>query len=240
MQNVTPSGKQAADKASRAALSLPFLLDVPAALFANPLTPADRGRLLIGKLLAVVLLILCSPLMLACVCLIRADGGPAIFGHMRVGCGGRLFRCYKFRTMQPNAEQVLKAVLERDPLLRMEWERDHKLAEDPRVTRIGKWLRRTSLDEVPQLLNVIRGEMALVGPRPITMAELHRYGPARWHYLSVLPGMTGLWQVSGRNRIGYDRRVELDEFYVKNRSAWIDCKILAKTLRVVLSREGAC
>jgi lipopolysaccharide/colanic/teichoic acid biosynthesis glycosyltransferase len=171
--------------------------------------------------------------------LVRRDGGPATFTHYRVGCGGRLFRCIKFRTMCLDAERVLAELLARDPARRAEWERDQKLSDDPRVTPIGRWLRRSSLDELPQLLNVLRGEMALVGPRPITAAELHRYGAVRWQYLSVLPGMTGLWQVSGRNRTGYERRVELDQLYVKTRSAWLDCKILAKTVLVVLAREGA-
>ena len=142
--------------------------------------------------------------------------------------------------MRADAERVLHDLLERDPALRAEWQRDHKLANDPRVTALGKWLRRSSLDELPQLLNVLRGEMALVGPRPITVVELRRYGPARWHYLSVLPGITGLWQVSGRNSISYERRVQLDELYVKSRSLWLDFKILIKTVLVVLTRDGAC
>jgi lipopolysaccharide/colanic/teichoic acid biosynthesis glycosyltransferase len=142
--------------------------------------------------------------------------------------------------MRPEAERALREVLERNPALREEWQRDHKLTNDPRVTPLGRWLRRSSLDELPQLLNVLRGEMALVGPRPITVPELRRYGGARWQYLSVLPGMTGLWQVSGRNRTSYERRVELDQQYVKNRSAWLDCKILARTVLVVLTGDGAC
>ena len=142
--------------------------------------------------------------------------------------------------MRPDAERALHEVLERDPLLRAEWELHFKLTNDPRVTAFGKWLRRTSLDELPQLLNVLRGEMALVGPRPITIPELRRYGAARVHYLSVLPGMTGLWQVSGRNETTYERRVELDQQYAQRRSSWLDCKILAKTVLVVLTGRGAC
>jgi lipopolysaccharide/colanic/teichoic acid biosynthesis glycosyltransferase len=142
--------------------------------------------------------------------------------------------------MRVDAHEKLRELLERDPALRAEWERDHKLRDDPRVTPFGRWLRCTSLDELPQLLNVLRGEMALVGPRPVTLAELPRYGAARWHYLTVPPGMTGLWQVSGRTSTGYARRVELDRLYVTNRSAWLDCKILAKTLVVLVTREGAC
>ncbi len=197
-------------------------------------------RLWTGRLAALLLLAAASPLLLAIAWLVRRDGGPATFVHYRVGCGGRLFRCIKFRTMRPDAERVLRDVLAGDALLRAEWQRDHKLARDPRVTAIGRWLRRSSLDELPQLLNVLRGEMALVGPRPVTVAELPRYGRARWQYLSVPPGITGLWQVNGRNRTGYERRIELDELYVKSGSAWLDCRILAKTVLVVLTRDGAC
>ena len=218
----------------------PLLRDVPASVVGNPLGGFDRLRLWIGQVLALLILATISPLMVALAWRIRRDGGPATFEHYRVGCGGRLFRCLKFRTMRSDAERALRELLERDPALRVEWERDQKLSDDPRVTPLGKWLRRSSLDELPQLLNVLRGEMALVGPRPITVAELRRYGRARWHYLSVVPGMTGLWQVSGRNQTSYERRIELDELYVNNRSAWLDCKILARTVVVVLTGEGAC
>jgi exopolysaccharide production protein ExoY len=214
----------------------PLLSDVPTSL----VTKTERVRLWIGQLLAFAILLAGSPLMLVFARVIRQDGGPALFAHYRVGCGGRLFRCMKFRTMRPDAERALREVLESNPVLRAEWDLHYKLANDPRVTEFGKWLRRTSLDELPQLLNVLRGEMALVGPRPITIAELRRYGAARSHYLSVVPGITGLWQVSGRNAISYEQRVELDQRYVKNRSSWLDCKILAKTVLVVLTGRGAC
>jgi lipopolysaccharide/colanic/teichoic acid biosynthesis glycosyltransferase len=217
-----------------------LLSDVPANVVGTRLSGSERLRLCAGQLLALAILAAFSPLMLVLVWLIRRDGGPATFEHYRVGCGGRLFPCVKFRTMRRDAELALREVLERNPALLAEWSRDQKLAQDPRVTPFGRWLRRSSLDELPQLINVLRGEMALVGPRPVTVPELRRYGTARWQYLSVPPGMTGLWQVSGRNATGYERRVELDELYVKNRSAWLDCKILAKTLVVVLTREGAC
>jgi exopolysaccharide production protein ExoY len=207
--------------------------DIPAHVSANRFGGLDRMRLL-----AVFTVV--SPLMMALAWLVSRDGGPATFEQFRIGCGGRLFRCIKFRSMRQDAERVLHEVLEASPALREQWQRDFKLADDPRVTAFGRWLRRSSLDELPQLLNVLRGEMALVGPRPITMAELRRYGAARWHYLSVVPGMTGLWQVSGRNRITYERRVELDQHYVTNRSAWLDFKILARTVVVVLTRDGAC
>jgi exopolysaccharide production protein ExoY len=218
----------------------PLLSDVPARLVTSEMPTSDRVRLCIDRLLALALLIGISPLMLVLAWVIRRDGGPALFEHYRVGYGGRLFRCKKFRTMRQDAERALRELLERSPALRAEWEFHYKLADDPRVTRFGKYLRRTSLDELPQLLNVLRGEMALVGPRPITVAELRLYGAARSHYLSVLPGMTGLWQVNGRNATSYERRVELDELYVKNRSSWLDCKILAKTVLVVLTGRGAC
>jgi lipopolysaccharide/colanic/teichoic acid biosynthesis glycosyltransferase len=194
----------------------------------------------LNQLIAAVLLILLSPLFAIIVVLIwQRDGGPVLFAHYRVGYEGKLFRCVKFRTMLRNSEEVLSDVLRNDPQARAEWERDHKLVNDPRVTRIGRFLRRSSLDELPQLLNVLRGEMNLVGPRPITVAELARYGRVRWHYLSVRPGITGLWQVSGRNNTTYEQRVALDRRYVEQRSLWLDLGILLRTMRVVAVREGA-
>jgi len=219
-------------------LSLPLPSDVPANVGA--IGAAERLRLYSGQLAALAIFTALSPLLLLLAWVISRDGSPATFAHYRVGCDGRLFRCIKFRTMRPDAERALGALLARSPALREEWERDQKLVDDPRVTRVGRWLRRSSLDELPQLINVLLGEMALVGPRPITVPELRRYGAARWKYLSVLPGMTGLWQVSGRNWTSYERRVELDQLYVKNRSAWLDCKILAKTFKVVITHHGAC
>lgn len=218
--------------------SFSLVLDVPTKI--SSVSPSERVRLLSGQIAALAILAVLSPLLLLIAWLIRRDGGPATFEHYRVGCGGHLFACIKFRTMRPDADRALEELLARDPGLRDEWERDHKLAEDPRVTPLGRWLRRSSLDELPQLINVLRGDMALVGPRPITVPELRRYGSARWKYLSVLPGMTGLWQVSGRNRTTYEQRVDLDQRYVRNRSAWLDCKILARTLVVVVTRHGAC
>ncbi len=221
--------------------TLPFSLrtDVPFNLNTGP-GPAEHLRLLGGQIAALAILAVLSPLLLVLAWLIRRDGGPVTFEHYRVGRGGRLFPCLKFRTMRPNAERALRELLEREPGLRDQWQRDYKLTDDPRVTRFGGWLRCSSLDELPQLFNVLRGEMALVGPRPITAPELRRYGAARWKYLSVPPGMTGLWQVSGRNRLSYEERVELDQRYVATRSAWLDCKILARTVVVVVTRHGAC
>jgi len=200
---------------------------------------SERLRRVADRLAAVLLLLAFSPLMLVCAWLIRKDGGPATFAHYRVGANGRVFRCFKFRTMCIDAERVLRELLEKDADLRDEWQRNFKLADDPRVTPVGRFLRRSSLDELPQLFNVLRGDMGLVGPRPITLTELRLYGPARWQYLSVLPGMTGLWQVSGRNRVSYERRVQLDDEYVRNRSIWLDAWILVKTVLVVITRDGA-
>ena len=170
---------------------------------------------------------------------IREDGGPAIYAHKRVGQSGKVFACYKFRSMRVDAEEQLRDLLASDPALRVEWEKEFKLKDDPRVTAIGHFLRRTSLDELPQLFNVIKGEMSLVGPRPVVRKELERYGDDVDYFLMVRPGMTGLWQVSGRNDVNYETRVYLDTWYVKNWSLWYDIAILFKTIRVVLKREGA-
>jgi len=189
---------------------------------------------------AFVLLLMAAPLMLLVAWLIwRRDGVPILFAHYRVGRNGELFRCLKFRSMYRDSERMLQELLLSDPAARAEWERDQKLSRDPRVTPVGHFLRKTSLDELPQLINVLRGEMSLVGPRPITTGELARYGAARWHYLSVTPGMTGLWQVSGRNNTTYDERVALDRRYVEERSVGLDLSILWRTLGVVLARDGA-
>ena len=195
---------------------------------------------LVNQFIAALLLVLISPL-LAWVAWMtwRQDGAPVLFGHYRVGRNGRLFRCLKFRTMYRDSQQMLAELLERDPEARAQWDRDQKLRDDPRITPIGRFLRRTSLDELPQLLNVLRGEMSLVGPRPITVAELTRYGRVRWHYLSIAPGMTGLWQVSGRNNTTYEERVALDQRYVEQRSVAFDLWILLRTVKVVAFREGA-
>lgn len=190
----------------------------------------------VGALL--LLIILALPLLYIAL-LIRRDGGPAIFAHKRAGRSGTKFSCFKFRTMHVDAEQHLRELLTRDPTARAEWARDYKLRNDPRLTRVGKFLRRTSLDELPQLFNVIRGEMSLVGPRPIVLAELERYGNNVDYLLMVRPGMTGLWQISGRSDTSYDTRVYLDTWYVKNWSLWYDIAILFKTIKVVYRSKGA-
>lgn len=199
-----------------------------------------RLQLRLDQFAALLLLLLLAPLMAVIALLVwRRDGAPVLFGHYRIGQHGRPFRCLKFRSMYLDSEAMLRELLERDPAARAEWERDHKLSDDPRITPIGHFLRRTSLDELPQLFNVLRGEMSLVGPRPITLAELPRYGQVRWHYLSVRPGMTGLWQVSGRNDTTYDERVELDREFVEQHSLRLRLSILLRTLRVVIRGSGA-
>jgi exopolysaccharide production protein ExoY len=188
---------------------------------------------------AVLLGMVFSPLIIAIVVLMLLGGNSVLYRHRRVGRGGQTFSCVKFRTMIPNADQVLRGLLENDPELRAEWIRDRKLRRDPRVTRLGHFLRRTSLDELPQLLNVLRGEMSLVGPRPVVREELLRYGRSVGIYLSAKPGITGLWQVTGRNNSSYRRRVALDTYYVRNQNVLLDLYILTKTTGVVLRGNGA-
>lgn len=201
--------------------------------------PARLTKRVFDTLSAIILLILLSPIMALIVLMIRRDGGPAVFAHPRVGKRGRIFNCYKFRTMVVDAEDQLEKLLQERPELRREWQSDRKLHHDPRVSPLGRFLRRSSLDELPQLLNVVRGEMSLVGPRPVVRTELPRFGSDVGYYLLVRPGMTGLWQISGRSSLDYDKRVYLDAWYVKNWSFWYDLIILFKTINVVFSRQGA-
>jgi exopolysaccharide production protein ExoY len=188
---------------------------------------------------ALILAIVFSPLIIAIFLLMRRSSGSVIYKHRRVGCDGQMFECLKFRTMVPNADQILRDLLERDPAMKAEWVRDHKLRNDPRITRVGRFLRRTSLDELPQIWNVVRGEMSLVGPRPVVREELLRYGRNVGAYLAAKPGITGLWQVCGRNNTDYRRRVVLDTYYVRNQSLLLDLYILVKTTGVVLGGSGA-
>lgn len=188
---------------------------------------------------AVFLLVVFGPLMIIIAIAVMSDGGGAFFRHKRVGINYRTFDCLKFRTMYVDAERSLTEYFAYNPAALCEWERCQKLAFDPRVTGIGKFLRLTSLDELPQLINVLRGEMSLVGPRPVTQLELARYGADADRYASVRPGVTGLWQISGRSVTDYETRVRLDLEYVENWGLILDLVILSKTPRVVLSRYGA-
>lgn len=189
---------------------------------------------------SIALLTLLAPLLLLiAVAVFVFDPGPVFFAHRRIGRNGVSFPCYKFRSMYRGAEQRLETVLAADPVRRAEWARDHKLSDDPRITRIGALLRVTSLDELPQLVNVLKGEMSLVGPRPIVQAEVGRYGRFISAYYSVKPGLTGLWQVSGRSSTTYRRRVASDVLYVRSKSLAFDLRILAATVPAVISARGS-
>lgn len=185
-------------------------------------------------------LVLAAPVMILVGLLIEITaGGPAIFSHSRVGFGGSSFNCYKFRSMVANSDEVLKAYLDANPDARQEWEETHKIRNDPRVTFFGRLLRKSSLDELPQLVNILRGEMSCVGPRPIVRDELRRYGEHQTEYLATRPGLTGLWQVSGRSSMDYDNRVALDSQYVRHWSIWLDVVILLRTIVAVMRVDRA-
>ncbi|MCB1782649.1 MAG: undecaprenyl-phosphate galactose phosphotransferase WbaP [Alphaproteobacteria bacterium] len=197
-------------------------------------------KTIMDRIGAVIGLLLLSPLFLYIIFKIKMeDGGPAFFGHKRVGQNGKTFKCWKFRSMVPNAKEVLEELLAKDPAAREEWERDFKLKNDPRITKIGEILRKTSLDEIPQLFNVLRGEMSLVGPRPIVTDEIKYYGDKINDYYAVRPGITGLWQASGRNDVTYALRVYLDSWYVRHWSLWTDIVIVIKTIFVIITGKGA-
>ena len=199
---------------------------------------SKRGRLIkrAGDIsFALAVLALGSPLLLLLALLVKLSSqGSVFYCQRRIGRGYRGFGCLKFRTMRKDADRVLAQVLASDPELRAEFERDFKLKRDPRITPIGKFLRRSSLDELPQFINVLKGEMSVVGPRPIVWDELERYGRNMDQVLSVRPGLTGLWQVSGRNNLPYETRVKLDLYYARNRSFWLDLGIILRTIGVVL------
>jgi exopolysaccharide production protein ExoY len=206
-------------------------------------TPIDPSPYLLRGLdiaLALVALIFVLPLMaLVAVAIYVSDHGPILFFHRRIGRGGKSFYCWKFRSMATDAEARLAALLASDPVAQKEWALDHKLRNDPRVTRIGAFLRRSSLDELPQLINVLQGHMSLVGPRPIVDAEISRYGRRFRHYCAVKPGITGLWQISGRNDVDYRTRVALDCLYTKAQSPALYMWIVVLTIPAVLTRKGS-
>lgn len=192
--------------------------------------------LIIGSLVFV----LCLPIIALLALAIKwTSPGPAFYGHRRLGRNGKSFRAWKLRSMHVNADQLLAKYLASDASLQKEWDATHKLKSDPRITRIGRLLRATSLDELPQIWNVLRGEMSLVGPRPIVDEEVAKYRDTYQLYLRVTPGVTGLWQISGRNHTTYEERVAYDAYYVRNWSLWLDLYILFRTIKVVLWREGA-
>lgn len=205
------------------------------------LNPIEDLQVRIFDLLLIFLSIpILAPLFLFIMAAIKLDSKGSIFyRHTRIGKGIRKFKVIKFRTMVEDADQVLAKYLEENPAMLAEWKANHKLKRDPRITSMGNFLRKTSLDELPQLWNVVKGEMSLVGPRPIVSEEIERYGDRFKYYAQVPPGITGLWQVSGRNDVTYERRVRLDEYYVRNRSIWLNLHIIIQTALVVIRQSGA-
>ena len=198
------------------------------------------AKRVVDLVVAAMTLVLCLPLLLVITAAIKLSGrGPVLFAHQRIGRHGRTFKAWKFRTMHNGADEILRAHLGSDAAARMEWDNHQKLKNDPRVTAVGRILRRTSLDELPQTWNVLVGDMSIVGPRPIVSEEIRRYGDALRLYCTVKPGITGLWQVSGRNDVSYQQRVQLDQFYIRHWSPWLDLHILAKTVVVLIKRKGA-
>jgi exopolysaccharide production protein ExoY len=192
-------------------------------------------------ILALAAIVALLPLLAAVYLLVAATSpGPVIFRHRRIGVGGRQFECFKFRTMQIDAERRLRDLLAKDPAARREWELKHKLSDDPRVTPLGSLMRRSSLDELPQLFNILFGQMSMVGPRPIVDSEIAKYNEHFAVYASGRPGLTGLWQVKGRNTTSYDQRVAYDVEYLRNWSLWKDLRILIMTVGHVFEGTGAC
>ncbi|NIP41591.1 MAG: exopolysaccharide biosynthesis polyprenyl glycosylphosphotransferase, partial [Aliifodinibius sp.] len=201
---------------------------------------AQIQKWIMDMVLSIIVLVVLFPLFVLVGLLIKLTSkGPIFYSHSRIGQGGKHFNIFKFRTMYQNADQMLEKYLEENPQYREEWETEQKIRKDPRITPIGRILRKLSIDELPQVWNVIRGEMSLVGPRPIVDEEIEKYADKFAVYKRVKTGITGLWQVSGRNNLPYEERVRLDEYYVRNWSIWLDVYIMARTIWVVLGRDGA-
>jgi exopolysaccharide production protein ExoY len=226
-----------------------FVKDQPSSFEINALEPPragvldrqQRAKRALDILGAITFLILFCPLLIGVALLALAiQGRPILYGHRRIGKGGRSFRCYKFRTMVTDGDRVLALHLAQNSQARREWESTQKLKDDPRVTPLGRTLRKLSVDELPQFLNVLFGDMSLVGPRPIVESETRYYGPYVDTYYSVRPGITGAWQVNGRSSTSYERRVSMDVEYVTSWTLKKDLMILAKTVPVVLTSEGSC
>ncbi|MBV8975750.1 MAG: sugar transferase [Alphaproteobacteria bacterium] len=210
--------------------------------FAPPAEPRSFDEVLTRIMdvsIAVAAIVFLLPILLLVAFILANEGGPIIFAHKRVGRGGRPFYCYKFRSMVVDAEERLARLLRDDPQAQQEWLRDHKLRNDPRVTSFGRFLRRSSIDELPQLFNVIRGDMSIVGPRPIVDAEVPRYGRRIASYYRVKPGITGIWQVSGRNDVEYRTRVAMDCVYARAARPSLYIWLVIATVPAVLSRKGS-
>lgn len=212
--------------------------------FASTHNLTKKGNLFAKRLIDIVLCLIAGVIALPVSILIAmgvklTSKGPAFYGHKRVGKNGKIIRCWKFRSMVNNSQEMLEHILATDPIRRAEWEKDRKFIDDPRVTKFGNFLRKTSLDELPQLWNIFVGEMSFVGPRPVTESELSKYGENTDFVLSVTPGLSGMWQISGRSDTGYEERVTLDSYYIQNWSVWLDLWIIIKTVWVVLRGKGA-
>ena len=203
-----------------------------------------KGNLIVKRIMDVCAILLTFPILIPLMLILAiltkcTSKGPVFYGHKRVGKNGKEIKCWKFRSMCINSQEILEHILATDPVRRLEWEKDRKFIDDPRVTKFGKFLRKTSLDELPQLFNILWGDMSLVGPRPVTEPELVKYGKYKDYVLSVVPGLTGMWQVSGRSDTGYEERISFDTYYIQNWSIWLDIWILIKTVWVVLKGKGA-
>ncbi len=198
----------------------------------------NTGKRILDVALAILIMPFAGIIIAALWVIVRRDGGSGFFGHKRIGLDGKEFKCWKIRTMVMDAETKLEAYLKENPKAAAEWEKDHKLTDDPRINRIGHFLRKSSLDELPQIWNVLKGEMSFVGPRPVVAKEIEKYGVSVAYYLAQKPGITGLWQVSGRNDLTYDERVDLDVQYFKARGFASDVNILLKTVLEVIGKGG--
>jgi lipopolysaccharide/colanic/teichoic acid biosynthesis glycosyltransferase len=226
--------------ASGSSVSEQEILLIARELSAGSNQSTSRASRLLDISVALAMLVLLSPVMLiTAISVATLSPGPILFSQWRVGQNGKKFRCYKFRSMRVDAEQHLASLLVARPELREEWKSNQKLSQDPRITPIGAFLRQSSIDELPQLFNVLRGEMSVVGPRPIVEDEVPRYGRYITHYLRSKPGLTGIWQVSGRNDTSYRRRVAADMLYSRKKSVGFDLWILLVTIPAVLKAHGA-
>ena len=212
--------------------------------FASTHNLTFKSNLFIKRCLDIGLILFFSPLLIPLFLILiiltkLTSKGPVFYGHKRVGKNGKEFKCWKFRSMCIDADKKLEEILANNPQMREEWEKERKFTNDPRVTKFGKFLRKTSLDELPQLINILVGQMSFVGPRPVTEPELVKYGEYRDYVLSVSPGLSGMWQTSGRSDTEYEERISLDSYYIQNWSIWLDIWILIKTVYVVLKGRGA-
>jgi exopolysaccharide production protein ExoY len=204
-------------------------------------TRQDFGKRLFDLLFSALAMVMLSPVYLLIALVIKCTSiGPVFYSSLRVGQGGRAIHCYKFRTMCIDAEAKLQQLLEQDPVLKEEWDKYHKLKDDPRISRIGKWLRKTSLDELPQFWNVLKGDLSVVGPRPVTEEEVNKFFREKTvKILSVRPGLTGMWQTSGRNLLTFDERLAIEEIYVEKQSLLLDLAIIGKTVLQIFFAKGA-